>query len=58
VADGDSLEAGQRIGLIRFGSRVDLYLPRGTEVLGEVSQTAIAGETVLAVLPGEAEGRA
>jgi phosphatidylserine decarboxylase len=58
VADGDSLEAGQRIGLIRFGSRVDLYLPRGTKVLGEVSQTAIAGETVLAVLPGEAEGRA
>ncbi len=58
VADGDSLEAGQRIGLIRFGSRVDLYLPRGTEVLGEVGQTAIAGETVLAVLPEEAEGRA
>lgn len=58
VADGDSLDPGQRIGLIRFGSRVDLYLPQDTEVLGEVGQTAIAGETVLAVLPSEAKGRA
>lgn len=58
VGDGDSLEAGQRIGLIRFGSRVDLYLPRDSDVLGEVGQTAISAETVLAVLPGEAKGRA
>ncbi|WP_108683316.1 phosphatidylserine decarboxylase [Methyloceanibacter sp. wino2] len=58
VGDGDSLEAGQRIGLIRFGSRVDLYLPQDSDVLGEVGQTAISAETVLAVLPGEAKGRA
>lgn len=58
VGDGDSLDAGQRIGLIRFGSRVDLYLPKDSDILGEVGQTAIAAETVLAVLPGEAKGRA
>ena len=58
VGDGDSLDAGQRIGLIRFGSRVDLYLPKDTEILGEVGQTAIAGETVLAVLSGESKGKA
>ena len=57
VGDGDSLEAGQRMGLIRFGSRVDLYLPPDTEALAEVGQTAIAGETVLALLAGEARGR-
>lgn len=48
IEDGASLAAGERIGLIRFGSRVDLYLPDGVEVLGDVGQTAIGGETVLA----------
>jgi phosphatidylserine decarboxylase len=48
IDDGASLAAGERIGLIRFGSRVDLYLPDGVEVLGDVGQTAIGGETVLA----------
>ena len=48
INDGASVVAGERIGLIRFGSRVDLYLPDGVEVLGEVGQTAIGGETVLA----------
>lgn len=57
VGDGDSLEAGQRIGLIRFGSRVDLYVPRSTDILSETGQTAISGETVLAVLLDEAKGR-
>ncbi len=48
VHEGDAVESGQRIGLIRFGSRVDVYLPEGTgpEVL--LGQRAIAGETVLA----------
>jgi phosphatidylserine decarboxylase len=48
VGEGDTVEAGQRIGMIRFGSRVDVYLPAGTgpEVL--LGQRAIAGETVLA----------
>ena len=46
--EGDPLAAGERIGLIRFGSRVDVYLPLNTEVLVSEGQTAIAGETVLA----------
>jgi phosphatidylserine decarboxylase len=58
VSDGASVEAGERIGLIRFGSRVDLYLPQGTELLSDVGQTAIGGETVLATLVGEAQSKA
>ncbi len=50
AADGASVEAGERIGLIRFGSRVDLYLPEDVDVLAELGQTAIGGETVLATL--------
>jgi phosphatidylserine decarboxylase len=42
--------AGQRIGMIRFGSRVDLYLPKGVRPLALPGQTAVAGETVLADL--------
>lgn len=48
VHEGDAVQAGQRIGLIRFGSRVDVYLPAGTGSLALVGQRAIAGETVLA----------
>jgi phosphatidylserine decarboxylase len=48
VEDGDSLQAGQRFGLIRFGSRVDVYLPEGVAPLVCVGQRAVAGETVLA----------
>jgi phosphatidylserine decarboxylase len=58
VSEETSLEAGERIGLIRFGSRVDLYLPDGVELLTEVGQTAIGGETVLAAFVGEARGKA
>ena len=50
VAEGERLTAGQRIGLIRFGSRVDVYLPRGATALVAIGQCAIAGETVLADL--------
>ena len=50
VGEGASVAAGERIGLIRFGSRVDVYLPAGAEVLVAVGQTAIGGETVLAEL--------
>lgn len=49
VKPGDILAAGQRVGLIRFGSRVDVYLPAGTEPQVLVGQCTIAGETVLAV---------
>ena len=47
VRQGDHVDAGQRIGLIRFGSRVDVYLPSGTGPRVLLGQRAIAGETVL-----------
>lgn len=50
VKPGDMIAAGQRVGLIRFGSRVDVYLPAGTEPKVLIGQTTIAGETVLAEL--------
>ncbi len=50
VQEGDVVEAGQRIGMIRFGSRVDVYLPEGTGPRVLLGQRAIAGETVLAEL--------
>ncbi len=50
VAVGDHLTAGQRIGLIRFGSRVDVYLPPGKHGQVALGQIAIGGETVLADL--------
>lgn len=48
VKPGDIIASGQRIGLIRFGSRVDVYLPAGTEPRILLGQKTIAGETVLA----------
>jgi phosphatidylserine decarboxylase len=48
VRQGEAIAAGQRIGMIRFGSRVDVYLPEGARPLVAEGQTAIAGETVLA----------
>ena len=50
VAERDHLLAGQRFGLIRFGSRVDVYLPKGVNALVCIGQRAVAGETVLADL--------
>jgi phosphatidylserine decarboxylase len=47
---GDKLSIGDTYGLIRFGSRLDTYLPAGAEVLVSVGQRALAGETVLAEL--------
>jgi phosphatidylserine decarboxylase len=57
VREGDSVTAGERIGLIRFGSRVDVYLPAGTGSQVLLGQRTIAGETVLGVL-GVDPGRA
>ena len=48
VHEGDVVTAGERIGMIRFGSRVDVYLPAGTGSRVLLGQRAIAGETVLA----------
>jgi len=47
VRDGDTVRAGQRFGMIRFGSRVDIYMPDQVEPLVSVGQTAVAGETVI-----------
>ena len=52
---GDCVTAGQRFGIIRFGSRTDLYLPRGVRPRVSVGQTAVGGETVMAVLGPEPE---
>jgi phosphatidylserine decarboxylase len=52
VREGATLRAGERIGMIRFGSRVDVYLPDGVRALVAEGQTAIAGETVLADMRG------
>jgi phosphatidylserine decarboxylase len=51
--EGDQVGAGQRYGLIRFGSRVDTYLPPGKTALVAVGQRAVAGETVLADLKSD-----
>jgi len=48
VREGQSVGAGERFGLIRFGSRLDVYLPEGTKALVSEGQTAVAGETILA----------
>lgn len=48
VKPGDTVGVGQRIGLIRFGSRVDVYLPAGTDAKVLLGQKVIAGETILA----------
>jgi phosphatidylserine decarboxylase len=50
VNEGDTVEAGQRIGLIRFGSRVDVYLPAGIAPRVLLGQRAIAGETILGMV--------
>ena len=62
VREGDPLVIGGRFGLIRFGSRLDVYLPKGVNPLVPVGTTAVAGETILADLktptlsrPGRAE---
>lgn len=51
----DTLQAGERFGLIRFGSRLDVFLPEGAQPRVSLGQTAVAGETVLAEF-GSAKG--
>lgn len=57
VKQGDVLQTGERFGLIRFGSRLDVYLPSGVMPLVAVGQSMIAGETVLADLAGTEPAR-
>ena len=51
VRPGDRLRAGQRIGLMKFGSRMDVFLPPEVEVLARVGDRTVAGETVIARWP-------
>jgi phosphatidylserine decarboxylase len=48
---GDLLTRGRRFGLIRFGSRLDIYLPTGTMIKVAMGEKSVAGETVLGILP-------
>ena len=48
VEEGDTLDRGERYGMIRFGSRVDLYLPEGYVAAARVGETVLAGQSVLA----------
>jgi phosphatidylserine decarboxylase len=50
VREGDTVQGGDRFGIIRFGSRTDLYLPEGLRPLVVVGQTMVGGETVIAEL--------
>jgi phosphatidylserine decarboxylase len=53
VAEGQQLARGERIGLMKFGSRMDVFLPERAEILVRVGRHVVAGETVLARLPVE-----
>jgi phosphatidylserine decarboxylase len=55
--EGARLSAGERIGLIRFGSRVDVYLPQGAQIVVGLGSRAIAGETVIAEFAAAAQSR-
>ncbi|MDF1619314.1 phosphatidylserine decarboxylase [Pseudothioclava nitratireducens] len=55
--EGQQMQTGERFGLIRFGSRLDIYLPEGVEPLVCIGQTMLAGETVLADLTGTEAAR-
>jgi len=57
VAEGQKLQTGERFGLIRFGSRVDVYLPGDMSALVAVGQRTIAGETVIADFRATEENR-
>ena len=57
IKDGDVLELGERVGMIRFGSRVDVYLPESADVSVEEGQVTVAGETILAHLQSVPESK-
>jgi phosphatidylserine decarboxylase len=52
TSEGAAISPGERIGMIRFGSRLDVYLPEGSTITVAPRQRAVAGETILALLPG------
>lgn len=55
--EGAHVSAGERIGLIRFGSRVDVYLPPAAQIVVGPESRAVAGETVIALISGGTEAR-
>lgn len=55
ATEGQELQRGERFGLIRFGSRLDVYLPEGATPLVRIGQSMVAGETVIADLSGTAQ---
>ncbi|PHS79630.1 MAG: phosphatidylserine decarboxylase family protein [Rhodospirillaceae bacterium] len=57
VQEGTELKAGERFGLIRFGSRVDVYMPKGTAPMVAVGQLTTAGETVIADIKSKESAR-
>ena len=48
---GDTVTRGQRFGVMKFGSRIDLYVPTDTRILVKAGDRVVAGETVLAQVP-------
>jgi phosphatidylserine decarboxylase len=54
IVEGQTLERGERIGLMKFGSRMDVFLPVDSDILVQVGQQVVAGETVLARLRARA----
>jgi phosphatidylserine decarboxylase len=58
VQPGDMLRTGERFGLIRFGSRLDVYLPEGVAPQVTLGQTMVAGETVIAFIGQDVPARA
>ena len=57
VAEGQTVRTGERFGMIRFGSRVDIYLPEGVEPLVAPGQRSVAGETVIADIRAQEPAR-
>jgi phosphatidylserine decarboxylase len=55
VAAGDVVERGERIGLMKFGSRMDVFVPLDADIFVSVGQKVVAGETIIAGFPAGGE---
>ena len=51
LVQGQQVKRGERFGMIRFGSRLDVYLPQGARIVATPGMTTVAGETILAEIP-------
>ena len=52
VEEGDEIERGEEFGFIKFGSRIDLFLPLNTQINVELNQKVRGGETIIGIIPG------